>query len=201
MRDIGALRIASRAPTQSIAAAEQALQKRTAMEPRTRHDHQSGTDAISSRTDASSLPRSAWSPPASLLLKFDVQTRGRTRTTKPNEHQANEHPPFVRAPGTSRIVRCSRTRRTTLRAGPSTSQDLSRTWRRWAHSKHCGQRSTRPAHIRLMPSKSATQFIAGKTHSFMVGRDRYESQGQPFFGVRDASRSSISRRTVLNARS
>ena len=48
-----------------------------------------------------------------------------------------------------------------------------------------------------MPSKSATQFIAGKTHSFMVGRDRYESQGQPFFGVRDASRSSISRRKVL----
>ena len=111
MRDIGALRIASRAPTQSIAAAEQALQKRTAMEPRTRHDHQSGTDAISSRTDASSLPRSAWSPPASLLLKFDVQTRGRTRTARPNEHQANEHPPFVGAPGTSSIVRCSRTRR------------------------------------------------------------------------------------------
>ena len=136
-----------------------------------------------------------------LAVDLDVQTRGRTRTTKPNEHQANEHPPFVRAPGTSSTVRCSRTRRTTLRAGPSTSQDLSRTWRRWAHSKHCGQRSTRPAHIRLMPSKSATQFIAGKTHSFMVGRDRYESQGQPFFGVRDASRSSISRRTVLNARS
>ena len=134
-----------------------------------------------------------------MLLKFDVQTRGRTRTTKPNEHQANEHPPFVRAPGTSSIVRCSRTRRTTLRAGPSTSQDLSRTWRRWAHSKHCGQRSTRPAHSFLMPSKSATQFIAGKTHSFMVGRDRYESQGQPFFGVRDASRSSISRRTVLKS--
>ena len=115
MRDIGALRIASRAPTQSIAAAEQALQRRTAMEPRTRHDQQNGTDAISSRTDASSQPRSARSPPASLLLKFDVQTRGRTRTAKPNEHQANEQPPFVRAPGTSSIVRCSHTRRTTLR--------------------------------------------------------------------------------------
>ena len=197
MRDIGALRIASRAPTQSIAAAEQALQKRTAMEPRTRHDQQNGTDAISSRTDASSQPRSARSPPASLLLKVDVQTRGRTRTTKPNEHQANEHPPFVRGPGTSSIVRCSRTRRTTLRAGPSSHLKRARAWRRWAHSKHCGQRSTRPAHSFLMPSKSATQFIAGKTHSFMVGRDRYESQGQPFFGVRDASRSSISRRKVL----
>ena len=85
----------------------------------------------------------------------------------------------------------------TLRAGPSTSQDLSRAWRRWAHSKHCGQRSTRPAHSFLMPSKSATQFIAQKTHSFMVGRECYTSQGQPFFGVRDASRSSISRRKVL----
>ena len=126
-----------------------------------------------------------------------MQTRERTRTTKPNEHQANEHPPFVRAPGTSSTVRSSRTRRTTLRAGPSTSQDLSRTWRRWAHSKHCGQRSTRAAHSFLMPSKSTTQFIAEKTHSFMVGRECYTSQGQPFFGVRDASRSSISRRTVL----
>ena len=115
-----------------------------------------------------------------LAVDLDEQSRGRTRTTKPNEHQANEHPPLVRAPGTSSIVRCSRTRRTTLRAGPSTSQDLSRTWRRWAHSKHCGQRSTRPAHIRLMPSKSATQFIAGKTHSFMVGRVRYEARGSPF---------------------
>ena len=60
-----------------------------------------------------------------LAVDLDEQSRGRTRTTKPNEHQANEHPPFVRAPGTSSIVRCSRTRRTTLRAGPSTSQDLS----------------------------------------------------------------------------
>ena len=132
-----------------------------------------------------------------MLLKFDVQTRGRTRTTKPNEHQANEHPPFVRAPGTSRIVRCSRTRRTTLRAGPSTSQDLSQGLEALGHAKHCGQRSTRPAHIPLMPSNSTTQFIAGKAHSFMVRRPRYKSQGQPFFGVRDASRSSISRRKVL----
>ena len=48
-----------------------------------------------------------------------------------------------------------------------------------------------------MPSKSTTQFIAQKTHSFMVRRPRCKSQGQPFFGVREASRSSISRRKVL----
>ena len=87
-----------------------ACKKRTAMSQKP-DTSMSGPDAISSQTDASSLPRSAWSPPASLLLKFDVQTRGRMRTTKPNEHQANEHPPFVGAPGTSSIVRCSRTRR------------------------------------------------------------------------------------------
>ena len=75
----------------------------------------------------------------------------------------------------------------------------------WTHIKNCGQRSNRlPPFCRrsfFMPSKSTTQFIAQKTHSFMVRRPRCKSQGQPFFGVRDASRSSISRRTVLNARS
>ena len=53
----------------------------------------------------------------------------------------------------------------------------------WTHIKNCGQRSNRlPPFCRrsfFMPSKSTTQFIAGKTHSFMVGRVRYESQGQP----------------------
>ena len=135
-----------------------------------------------------------------LAAEFDVQTRGRTRTTRPNEHQANEHPPFVRAPDTSSIVRCSRTRRTTLRAGPSSHLSepgpggAGHTLNTAASDRIAAALCRRSF---LMPSNSTTQFIAGKTHSFMVGRECYSSQGQPFFGVRDASRSSISRRKVL----
>ena len=116
--------------------------------------------------------------------------------TKPNERQANEHPPVVRDPGTSSIVRCARTRLTcgSLKDGAMQGLEALGTL------KNRGQRSSgcRPLPTFVFNAEQEYYAIYSGKNALLHGKETsMQKPGAALFGACDASRAPISRRTVL----